>query len=243
MKIRILGSAPGYPVPGKNHACVLVNSQNMNILLDCGEGAAQQLMKFNFHKNEIDSIIISHMHPDHITGIYMVLLMFYLNNRTKGLKIFLPEFEEQFENSLNMFYLFREKSSFSIQILKIKDLDVELVEPVLNDHLSRYKELISKNCLPNKAVSYSFVIRENNKRLVYTSDVLSLSILSEILLDSDLVILDSVHPKLDEIVKYVKEQDYKFVINHGLSDAMKSILTQIPEERYQFADEEHEIII
>jgi ribonuclease BN (tRNA processing enzyme) len=243
LNIRILGSAPGKPVPGKNQACVWVASRNENILIDCGEGAAQQLMKFKLDKNEIDTIVISHMHPDHLTGIYMVLLMFYLNNRTQKLDIFLPEFEQQFRDSLNMFYLFQQKFPFDLQIKNINELDLKWIKPILNDHLEKYEPLIRESDLPNKMYSYSFILTEDNKKVIYTSDIHSLVSLKEDIPGTDLMILDSVHPEHDEVLNIIRNNNTKFILNHGLSAEIEKILPLIPRERYEFADEKLEIII
>ena len=63
MKIRILGSAPGIPVPGKNHSALWFYTHGKNILVDCGEGISQQLMKYDLDGDVIDYVIISHYHP------------------------------------------------------------------------------------------------------------------------------------------------------------------------------------
>ncbi|MBC8384908.1 MAG: MBL fold metallo-hydrolase, partial [Candidatus Cloacimonetes bacterium] len=78
MNIRILGSASGLPTPGKNHSAVYVHSNDSNILFDCGEGTAKQLLRYKLDHNHLDAIVISHFHPDHISGLYMVLQMLYL---------------------------------------------------------------------------------------------------------------------------------------------------------------------
>lgn len=243
MKLRILGSAPGKPEIDKNQACIWVATKEGNILVDCGEGTSWQLMRFGLEKDEIDAIIISHMHPDHISGLFMVLLMFYLNGRSKKLDIFLPESVDQFKDSLTMFYLFAEKSPFRYQIKNIEQLDLDWVKPIRNDHLSKYNDLVTRQNFPNKMMSYSFIISESGKNLIYTSDVQSLQFLKDYFLDVELVILDSVHPDLDEITRYVKDQEFKFIINHGVSEVMLNVLKSIPEERYKFANEKTEIII
>jgi ribonuclease BN (tRNA processing enzyme) len=243
LKLRILGSAPGKPEIDKNQACIWIATKAGNILIDCGEGSSWQLMRFGLDKDEIDAIIISHMHPDHISGIYMVLLMFYLKGRSKKLDIFLPESIEQFKDSLNMFYLFNEKSPFNYEIKDINELDLDWVKPLSNDHLSKYNDIIVSQNLPNKMMAYSFVISESGKNLIYTSDVQNLQFLKDYFLDVELVILDSVHPDLEEINRYVKDQEFRFIINHGISDAMLNVLKSIPEERYKFANEKTEIII
>jgi phosphoribosyl 1,2-cyclic phosphodiesterase len=241
LKIRILGSAPGKPVSGKNHACIWCLTHDRNILFDCGEGASQQLMKFKLDKDQIDSIIISHMHPDHVSGIYQVLLMFKLNERISELRIFLPEQEDEFAKTLELFYLFKQLMPFKIRIKNIENLDMNWIIPLKNDHLQKYKKLVKEQGLKNKMLSYSFIISEKDKKLIYTSDVNTLDFVKNNLGEGDLVILDSVHPVYEELEQNIKDHRFRFIINHGLSDAMKKLLPLISRERYDFADEEKEI--
>lgn len=243
MKIRILGSAPGMPILGKNHACVWVNSNNKSILFDCGEGTSQQLMKFKLDKDEIDAIVISHLHPDHLIGIYMVLLMFYLKGRSKELRIYLPESEEQFRRSLPLFYLFPEKFPFKITIKNITQLELNWIEPVESDHLYGYKEIIESNGLFNEMRSYSFVISEQNNKMIYTSDLFSLDFLKAKIQKAQLIILDSVHTSYQQLVDVFNNNDIRIIINHGLSDEVRKFIAEIPEDKYEFADEDQEIIL
>ena len=83
MKIRILGcgSSFGVPIIGKkygkcdknnpkNHRTrpsVLININNKNILIDSGPDLRFQLLKANCH--QIDAVLFTHMHADHIHGI------------------------------------------------------------------------------------------------------------------------------------------------------------------------------
>jgi len=239
--IRILGSASGKPVSGKNHACIWCLTQDRSILFDCGEGTSQQLMKFKLDRDQIDTIIISHMHPDHISGIYQLLLMFKLNERKTELRIFLPEQENEFAKTLEMFYLFKPIMPFKIQIKNIKDLDMNWIVPLKNDHLYKYKKLIKENSLRNRMLSYSFIISEQDKKLIYTSDVNKLDFVKDNSGEGDLVILDSLHPVYEELEKTIKDQKFRFIVNHGYSESMKKLLPLISRERYDFADEEKEI--
>ena len=81
MRYQILGSASGNPELGLHHSAYYIHTSQNRYLFDCGEGTAQQLLAQNLADEELDAIVISHYHPDHVVGIFMVLQMFYLRQR------------------------------------------------------------------------------------------------------------------------------------------------------------------
>lgn len=48
---------------------VLLELDSMPILFDCGHGIVQRLLEAGFQHNEVDHIVISHFHPDHVSDL------------------------------------------------------------------------------------------------------------------------------------------------------------------------------
>lgn len=73
-----LGTQAG-PVPSadRSQPAHLLQWDDQAILVDVGEGAAQQLAKVGVKPVEIDTIVISHLHFDHIGGLFGLLGMRY----------------------------------------------------------------------------------------------------------------------------------------------------------------------
>ena len=59
-------------------------------LVDCGENAQVQLKRFKISKARLDNILISHLHGDHIFGIFGMLSTMALDGRTAPLYIYAP---------------------------------------------------------------------------------------------------------------------------------------------------------
>lgn len=68
MKVTVLGPWGGYPKAGEASAGYLLQHDGYNLLLDCGSGVLSQL-QHHISVEELDSVIISHYHPDHIADI------------------------------------------------------------------------------------------------------------------------------------------------------------------------------
>src|SRR3989441_2282511 len=69
MKLTILGKWSPYPPAGGACPGYLVEADGVRILLDCGSGGVSSLHRFGT-AFDLNAIVISHLHPDHVTDIY-----------------------------------------------------------------------------------------------------------------------------------------------------------------------------
>jgi ribonuclease Z len=87
-KITILGSSGAMPAYGRHPSSQLVEIQNHLFLVDCGEGAQMQLMKFQVNLHRINHILISHLHGDHFLGLMGLIFTMHLQRRVNDLHIY-----------------------------------------------------------------------------------------------------------------------------------------------------------
>jgi ribonuclease Z len=86
--VTILGSSGALPAYGRFPSCQLVEIQNRYFLVDCGEGAQIQLMKYQTNFHRISHILISHLHGDHFLGLMGLLFTMHLLRRTNDIHIY-----------------------------------------------------------------------------------------------------------------------------------------------------------
>jgi ribonuclease Z len=87
-QITILGSSGALPAYGRFPSSQLVEIQNRYFLVDCGEGAQMQLMRFQANLHRISHILISHLHGDHYLGLMGLIFTMHLNRRTNDLQLY-----------------------------------------------------------------------------------------------------------------------------------------------------------
>ncbi len=202
----ILGSSSGLPSADKATSGYLLKNDDSLTLIDCGGGVTQSFLKRGFDPLQVDRICISHTHSDHVCELSLFLQLIYLHKREKQLDIYLPEeFIDPFKSYLRAVYLLEEKLTFQLNFHPITDnfiLKNEKFElrAIQNDHLLGYKELIKKLYLPNKMQSFSFLIKTNNKTILYSSDLTTLDSIKAYMPNVDYLLIETTHIKVDDFI-------------------------------------------
>ncbi|MFA6334096.1 MAG: ribonuclease Z [Bacteroidales bacterium] len=99
-----LGCASAQPTVNRFPSAHVLNVHERLFLIDCGEGCQMQLRKYGYSFLKIQNIFISHIHGDHIFGIYGLLSTMSMLGRTAELFIYAPQtFSEILTNFLKHF--------------------------------------------------------------------------------------------------------------------------------------------
>ena len=91
MKVTVIGCWGGYPAAGGATSAYLIEKGDFSLLLDAGSGALSKLQQYK-SVSEIDGVILSHYHHDHIADIgvlqYARLVEYYVKGIDKVLPIY-----------------------------------------------------------------------------------------------------------------------------------------------------------
>ncbi|MDR0420599.1 MAG: ribonuclease Z [Prevotellaceae bacterium] len=87
-KVTILGSSSASPTTNRFQTAHVVNIHERLFLIDCGEGSQIQMMRNNISLARINHIFITHLHGDHIFGLYGLLSTLNLDNRKHEIHIY-----------------------------------------------------------------------------------------------------------------------------------------------------------
>jgi ribonuclease Z len=91
MKLTILGSSSALPTSERFPSAHVLNAHERLFLIDCGEGTQMQLRKNKIRFGKINHIFISHLHGDHVFGLYGLLSTFSLMGRKTPIHLYAPE--------------------------------------------------------------------------------------------------------------------------------------------------------
>jgi ribonuclease Z len=91
IRIVFLGTSAAVPQKNRYLSSVAMQRENGEVyLFDCGEGTQFRLMEYNVNFQKITKIFLSHLHGDHLFGLFGLLSTMKQMERTKSLTIFGP---------------------------------------------------------------------------------------------------------------------------------------------------------
>ena len=89
-RVTILGSSSALPTVRKHPSAHALNVHEQFFLIDCGEGTQTQLRRYGISPLKINSIFLTHLHGDHVFGLFGLLSTLGLLGRRTPLHIFAP---------------------------------------------------------------------------------------------------------------------------------------------------------
>jgi ribonuclease Z len=121
MKVTILGSSSALPTSGRYPSAHVLSAHERLFLIDCGEGTQMQLRKTRSRFSKINHIFITHLHGDHVFGLYGLLSSFSLMDRKSPLHLYAPaKYETLLKSHLSDFDI---NLSFEIDFIPLSGKD------------------------------------------------------------------------------------------------------------------------
>lgn len=147
----ILGSSSALPTSQRYPSAHVLNVHERFFLIDCGEGTQMQLRKYRIKFGRIHHIFISHLHGDHVFGLYGLLSTMSLSGRESPLRLYAPvSFRE---------ILFTHLADFDIHL----NFDIDFVGLQGKDPVKIFEDKkLSVLSLPlrHRVPAYGFLFRE-----------------------------------------------------------------------------------
>ena len=86
----MLGTASAMPVVDRNQSAQALQVHGRLFLVDAGEGVQSQFVKYRVPLMKLDSVFLSHIHGDHVFGIFGLLSTLGMKGRQMPLNIYAP---------------------------------------------------------------------------------------------------------------------------------------------------------
>ena len=90
LDVVFLGTAGSTPTARRAPSAALIRRGGERILLDCGEGTQRQLLRSRIGLVDLDVLLFSHYHADHVLGLPGLLKTYDLRGREQGLELYGP---------------------------------------------------------------------------------------------------------------------------------------------------------
>lgn len=100
LDVCLLGTGGTMPLPERALTALFIKYNGHGYLIDCGEGTQVQLRKAGISMHGVDTILITHFHADHVTGLQGLLLSMAKSDRTAPVRIIAPKGAERIIRAL-----------------------------------------------------------------------------------------------------------------------------------------------
>ena len=182
VSIQILGGGDAFGSGGNFQTSFYVSGRDFHFLVDCGATALISMKRHFVAPELIDTILLTHLHGDHFSGISFFLLdAQYVQQRKHPLHIVGPEgTEEKVFNALEIFYpgIEIEKFSYFIKFREYKSFETFEAGPL---QITAFPVIHAPGAKP-----HGFRIKFEEKTLAFSGDTTWDDVLYKIAADSDL---------------------------------------------------------
>ncbi len=90
LTVTFIGTAASVPSRTRNTAATLISRGGERVLVDCGEGTQRQLLRSGLGLVDVDLILLTHLHADHVLGLPGLIKTFGLRGRERPLRVIGP---------------------------------------------------------------------------------------------------------------------------------------------------------
>ena len=122
MEITFLGTGVAIPQKDRVQSGMLVRLEEKPLLIDCGSGVLSRVPEVGISHTEVDTVLLSHLHLDHVADLHPLIKANWLRGNT-SMKVYGPEgTEEWFSKVLGAYeYLQEEVNVDVIELLPGKE--------------------------------------------------------------------------------------------------------------------------
>jgi ribonuclease BN (tRNA processing enzyme) len=164
MEITFLGTGTGIPQDSRLQSGVLLDTEKNLLLFDCGCGVLGRMYESRHDHKDIDAIILTHLHLDHVGDVLALIKANWLVGKT-NMRIYGPQgTQEWFEKTLDVYDYLRDR--FTVEITELSPGD-EFV-PVGTKGKCNCNIRCAKTVHTENSLAYR--IQSKNKTVVYTGD-------------------------------------------------------------------------
>ncbi len=254
--LKCLGVGEGKPCGRRHSSAFLYRFGSTRLLVDCGDGTSHGLIQAGVGPDDIDALLLSHMHSDHVGGFSMLIQSLWLHGRRRRLPIHAPARAiPALKAWMQATILHEDLVGFGLDWVPLtagKPFSAGAVEvlPQPSSHLDSLQRSFGA-VLPDTAFeAFSFQLHDGHRRVAHTADIGRADEAGRLLeVHADLLVTELSHVRLPELAAAIRgNPPGKTVFVHVASEWLSvepELASQIQDQLggmpFQIARDEDEI--
>lgn len=230
--LKCFGVGDGWACPDRYHSAFLYRFGEDSVLIDAGEPVSGSFKASGLSYELIDRILISHLHFDHVGGLFMLLQGFWLQRRKKRLVIQMPEHGiAPVRNMLNAGCIFNELLPFELVFEPLRsgftwEVGSLRLTAFPTSHLERLRESFQAK-YPQPFPAFSFLMESGTMRIGHTADIGAVEDLDPLLAHPlDLLVCELAHVQTEALFRRLEKSKIRRVVFIHLGRPLWNQLTR-----------------
>jgi ribonuclease Z len=232
MDLVLLGTrCPSVDLDRHGPANLVDGGPGSRLLIDCGSGVTHRLLEAGCPGSEIDALLLTHLHSDHIVDLFQLIISSWHQGRDRPQQIYGPPDTRRFVNGLLKLWEPELKQRIAHEKRPSVDaLDVMVVE-ISDGDILRFGDMnvtaVAVNHLPVKH-AFGFVFQNADTRLAISGDTTYCPALIEAAQGCDMLLHEVlIHRELPVIEgKRTAETVHAMQAYHTISDQVGKVAAQ-----------------
>ncbi len=235
MQLQFIGCGDAFGSGGRFNTCFHVRGEHANFLIDCGATSLVALKRSDIRLNDIQTILITHFHADHFSGIPPLILdaQFFSKRQSPLTIVGPPGLKRHFGQAMEISYPGSSKT--------LRKFDLELVE-LENRESVDLVGLTATPFLVNHGTPggpyFAYRIESEGRVIAYTGDTEWVDCLTEVGQNADLFVAEAyfrdkrvpLHLDLATLEKHLPEIKPKRLVLTHMSEDMLSRRDDVDHE-------------
>jgi ribonuclease Z len=165
-RLIFLGTSNSVPDSSHENAHIAVAGEDRILLIDCGGNPMVRIPQAGLGLDAISDVILTHFHPDHVSGLPLLLMDLWLLGRKRPLQIYgLDDTLTRAEKMMDLFRWANWPGFFPVKFLRLPE---EELSPVYETPEWRVFSSPVCHLIPTIGLRVEFI--RSGKTLAYSSD-------------------------------------------------------------------------
>ena len=224
LSVAVCGSRAPLPSPNRAETCLLVQAGTSKFIIDTGRGSADNLQRWRVDYSDLEAVILSHLHSDHISDLHEVQFQSWLGGRKTPLSVIGPigtaSTAQGFEQAFKLDSIYRSEHHGAILPIEAYGYDVVEFEGDAKLIFENEDTRIIAFKVDHSPVdpSYAFKIEYKDRSIVVSGDTVSLDVMVEYSKGVDVLFHDALAKPLIQEMEKISEEIGNNIVSKVLFD-------------------------